>query len=73
MIWALETCIKDKEFCNQDSSNTIAARSFKLFQLVDNQVKIRRISFNFFELLPFANFAIENFGKYYSYSPTALF
>ena len=35
-IWALQTCIKDKEFGNQDILKTIAARSFNLCQLIED-------------------------------------
>ena len=35
-IWALKTCIKDKEFCYLDILKTIATRSFKLCQLKED-------------------------------------
>ena len=56
---ALKTCIKYKEFCNQDISNTITARSFKLCQLIKDDEWITWWNLDFF-VLPFANFAVEN-------------
>ena len=49
---ALKTCIKYKEFCNQDISNTITARSFKLCQLIKDDEWITWWNLVFFRYCP---------------------
>ena len=52
-------------FCNQDTLKTITAMILKLCQLIaDNEWitwrKLKKTSYIFFQLLPFANLDIEN-------------